>query len=114
MLTQDAQGHPQYIEATFAGLAVAEVTVSVLPVAGANRSAGNVQAELKNIVHAAYKDFAKDSPLDQTNMPLTFTLVDSTELAATQSPTDVKFGVYKPAGASTPLLSVGVSRTGSR
>ena len=59
VLTQDAQGHPQYIEATFAGLAVAEVTVSVLPVAGANRSAGNVQAELKNIVHAAYKDFAK-------------------------------------------------------
>jgi len=111
-LRKDVHGYPHFVEVTFDGVKAENVTTTLSNSAGTSSPSATLHADLVKMVLNAYKGFRTAPALTKTTLPLTFPLVDGDELsgyAATRK-VNATFGVVMPAGASTPLLVVGLNR----
>jgi hypothetical protein len=110
VVKKDSKGQPNYIELTFDSVTNADISVTLTTVA----PSAAVNAGVEKMMLDTYKNFHKFK-YPEPAIPLTFTLVDSTELVGKGATVkvDATAGIRKPAGASTPLLLVGLKRSTS-
>jgi len=110
VVKKDSQGQPSYVELSFDSVTAADVAVTISTAALPATAVAGIQKTMLD----AYKGFRK-SKYPEPAIPLTFTLVDSTELVGKGATIMVEAtaGIRKPAGASAPLLLVGLKRVGS-
>lgn len=107
---KDSKGQPSYVELTFDSVAASDLTTTL----STTGLSATVVADLRKMLLDIYKNFSalkKPAP----NIPITFTLVDSSELSGKGTTVQVEAtpGIRKPTGAPETLLLVGLARADS-